>query len=569
MLLSVHQSAARDIASRFVCSDTATRLDACNCGRNHVNDATLRARRDPSQTLDLRQRFMRVMDKRWRNVTKMVTEAVVTADMFGLRSTSAMKLQIISMSSGQVQAFQNWIDGALAELILGSDREQWIGEYTRAAYLRGWTAAKSHVGHDLPLNVDRADILTKLTISELQGVMEAFSQRAVRAFSDGLMHHLPPAKIARTLRKSIASIGIVRSRATVQTMMVSAAAQASLDYYQLAGVSKVGVLPETVPSPARSFRLRDAKRKKKSKANLVEVITAGDDDVCVVCQDIADGNPYTIAEARSLIPAHPWCRCAFVPLDDARFTHGDAETFSEFARDGDAVLIDLELVVSDDYDPDEPRNESGEWESGGGGGKSGKWAAGKKGNAPLSAIKTSQAASETNKEQVKSYREQIRSGKKLAPLEVVYTKEDKKFRLLDGHHRYLAYKAEGVKKVPVRVAYVAPTVKKANSYIRAMRFGDEIFDEPIEVNFAYRAVRTRDGFKPGQVFCDRQEARLAFDVAQLGARDGEQVWEVDITGIEGATADQSAVYLPAGTSFEVVGYDELAKVWMVCATASQ
>jgi hypothetical protein len=89
------------------------------------------------------------------------------------------------------------------------------------------------------------------------------------------------------------------------------------------------------------------------------------------------------------------------------------------------------------------------------------------------------------------------------------------------------------------------------------------------VNFAYRAVRTRDGFKPGQVFCDRQEARLAFDVAQLGARDGEQVWEVDITGIEGATADQSAVYLPAGTSFEVVGYDELAKVWMVCATASQ
>jgi hypothetical protein len=64
MLLSVHQSAARDIASRFVCSDTATRLDACNCGRNHVNDATLRARRDPSQTLDLRQRFMRMMDKR-------------------------------------------------------------------------------------------------------------------------------------------------------------------------------------------------------------------------------------------------------------------------------------------------------------------------------------------------------------------------------------------------------------------------------------------------------------------------------------------------------------------------
>jgi hypothetical protein len=423
MLISVHESAARDIASRFVCSDTAAPLDACSCGRNHIRDATLRARRDPSKTLDLRQRFMKVLDKRWRSVTKMVTEAVATSDMFGLRSTSALKLQIVSMSSGQVPAFQKWVDGTLNELILGFDRDQWIGEFSRSAYLRGWNSAKSQVGRDLPLNMDRADIITHLTISELQGVMEAFSQRAVRAFSDGLMHHLPPAKIARVLRKAVASIGVVRSRATVQAMMVRAAAEASLDYYEMAGINQVGVLPETIPSPARSFRLRDAKRKPKT-TGLVEVLTAGDDDVCIVCQDIAENNPYTIAEARGLIPAHPWCRCAFVPLGDARFAHGDNATLEDQA-------------------------------------------------------------------------------------------------------------------------------------------------DEIEVAFAYRSIRARDGFRAGQVFRDPNEARLAFDVGQLDAGEGEQVWEVDITGIEGVTADSSAIYLPAGTSFEVIGYDELAKVWMVCATASQ
>lgn len=52
----------------------------------------------------------------------------------------------------------------------------------------------------------------------------------------------------------------------------------------------------------------------------VDVLTAGDNDVCQDCQDISDSGPYDIDEAESLIPAHPWCRCAFVPagtLEDA------------------------------------------------------------------------------------------------------------------------------------------------------------------------------------------------------------------------------------------------------------
>jgi hypothetical protein len=319
-----------DIASTFVCEDTRVPVLSCKCGRSHLADAALRARRDPTRTLDLRRKFIRTLEKRWKRISRLVTEAVATQDMFGLSLANAHALQIVAMSSGRVPAFQQWIDAALADTILGMDRELWIGGFIREAYQRGWTAATLQVGRDLPLNIDRADIITKLTIAELQGVIEAFSQRAVRAFSDGLMSHLPPATVARSIRKEVDKVGIVRSRMTVQTMIVRTNGEAALDAFQSAGRTHVDVLPETMPSPGRMHAIRDAKarsrrsRRRGVRSEFVEVLTAGDDDVCTICQDISESGPYAIADARGLIPAHPNCRCAFVPAYDKRFAHGDA-----------------------------------------------------------------------------------------------------------------------------------------------------------------------------------------------------------------------------------------------------
>ena len=57
----------------------------------------------------------------------------------------------------------------------------------------------------------------------------------------------------------------------------------------------------------------------EEEAKLVNVLTAGDDKVCVDCEDIAADGPYQLSEARDLIPAHPNCRCAFIPWGDKRF----------------------------------------------------------------------------------------------------------------------------------------------------------------------------------------------------------------------------------------------------------
>jgi hypothetical protein len=345
-----------DVASSFVCEDTSEVVLECKCGRDHFTDATLRARRDPTRTLDLRRKFIRELERRWRRISRLVTDAVALSDMFGVGIANARALQVIAMSSGRVHAFQQWIDAALADTILGMDREQWIGGYIREAYRRGWNVAQLQVGRDLPLNADRADLVTKLTITELQGVIEAFSQRAVRAFSDGLLSHLPPATIARAIRQEVDKVGIVRSRMTVQTMVVRANGEAALDFFESAGHTHVQVLPETVPSPGRIHAIRDAAKKRRRArrrgAELVEVLTAGDDDVCIICEDIAAANPYSIVEARGLIPAHPNCRCAFVPAEDARFAHGDRAFTFDRAREIADSQISLTIQWARDSEPD-------------------------------------------------------------------------------------------------------------------------------------------------------------------------------------------------------------------------
>jgi hypothetical protein len=278
------------------------------------------ARRDPSGTLDLRRAFIRALEKRWRRLARLATSALVDLDLFGLGSTSARTLSTIGMQGGRVPAFQQWLDTALADTLLGIDREQWIGNFVNAAYARGWARTARQVNRlDMHVLADRADILVKLAVTELQGIIEVVSQQAVRAFADGMLSHAPPRAVARLVRSRVNSIGVVRSRALAQFICVRAVADATLDLLTLAGHTHVGLVPETVPSPGRAGPIRDAlfgrkRKRKKLKPPLAEIITAGDDDVCEVCQDLEDDNPYTIAQARGLIPAHPHCRCAWAPL---------------------------------------------------------------------------------------------------------------------------------------------------------------------------------------------------------------------------------------------------------------
>lgn len=62
--------------------------------------------------------------------------------------------------------------------------------------------------------------------------------------------------------------------------------------------------------------LREKQIAAQEAEDLVNVLTAGDDKVCVVCQGLADDGPYELDEAQNILPAHPNCRCSWIPADE-------------------------------------------------------------------------------------------------------------------------------------------------------------------------------------------------------------------------------------------------------------
>ena len=61
----------------------------------------------------------------------------------------------------------------------------------------------------------------------------------------------------------------------------------------------------------------------------VDIVTAGDDDVCEDCIAIEEDNPYSIIEATNLLPVHPNCRCVYSPVIDLPSDAEVQEAFGE------------------------------------------------------------------------------------------------------------------------------------------------------------------------------------------------------------------------------------------------
>ena len=340
-------------------------------------------RRDPTGTTDLRRRYRAEFERRWRRVLRLARTVLVEQDILGLRSENVASLALRASLSGQVQhgqgslaslgsdskikAFQAWFDATLQREVLGGDGA-WLGEMVRRPWQRALKRAmrlsKQQVSP--PDSQAKQDALTALAVSETQGVMEAASQRAVRAVAEGLLAGEDGPHVVRRIADAITAIGIARSRPVVEVIISKAFTQATVDQFREARVTHVGVIPETIPA-VRSPRTTDAegpgsrggtstrtvsriKRVSKKLRRLGEFVgiqTAGDDLVCPICEDLEAAGPYSLDTAQSLIPAHPNCRCAFVPAE--------------------SPVVEEDAALRDEFDPNQPRDPDGKWGGGGGG----------------------------------------------------------------------------------------------------------------------------------------------------------------------------------------------------------
>lgn len=328
----------------------------CDAAKKHVVV-------DPTNTGKLRSKFRAEMRRRWTQMRVLVTQMIKERDLLAIKSGGLMAVHNpgITHAGSKIDVFQRWFDMALGNAVLQGDGS-WMRRYLQEAYTAGqqfgFAQAKSKQEHKLAGH--HTEALIVLARVELQGVIEAVSQQGLRAVSEGLLGGAKPMAITRSVLNVIEKIGVTRSEAMIELLVVRAHAEASLDVYEAAGIVSVGLVPEAkakvvadattqqkatttakdarktgpgsrsprnqTPSRRTIGRIRSAELNiARRLGEHVNVRTAGDDDVCPKCEAISEDGPYTINRARTLIPAHPRCRCVFTPAHDNRFAEDTRE----------------------------------------------------------------------------------------------------------------------------------------------------------------------------------------------------------------------------------------------------
>lgn len=306
---------------------------------------------DPTGTFPLRRKWKRSLGRQWQHLQTSVRNSIGHADMLGLGSITSTSLafhavgSLAGMTSGvKIKAFQSFFDDQMKNAVMQGDGS-FLDDMVHDAYMmgikRGLRLAKLdavpfELQNNIPHNIDG---LSQLAVVELQGIVEAVSQSSVRMIADGILTKQKPMVVARSVNDRIAKIGITRSDTMIDVIVIRAFNNATLDLFQAASVRQVGVVPETYDasyahdemfsdagrrgagsrtsrrrSPSRStiYRIRRQEHKLE-ELRKVRVATAGDNRVCEICEELESHGPYTIDHARSLIPAHARCRCAFIP----------------------------------------------------------------------------------------------------------------------------------------------------------------------------------------------------------------------------------------------------------------
>lgn len=265
-------------------------------------------RYDPTQTTTLRQRFEGEAARRFRWIKGQINRAVIEQDGFGLKANRGQFE--FERSGDKVASFMDWLKqqerlgileisrGATA---VGAGERAWSDVYVRSAYQRGMAQSAAELrrkGADVapewvsdaftrPFHVDRAGLSATRTFEQLRGITDTMSQQISRVLAEGLTQGKGPMDIARSMNERVDKVGITRARMLARTEIINAHADASLNVYEEAGVMGV-----------------DAK---------AEFVTAQDDAVCSECAAL-EGTERPIDEARGVIPLHPNCRCAWVPV---------------------------------------------------------------------------------------------------------------------------------------------------------------------------------------------------------------------------------------------------------------
>lgn len=251
---------------------------------------------------------------------------IVEQDMLGLApqiNSPMMHVQFFARSFGdlgddyRLKMFSDWFHNTLYSQVIGNS--QWTVQHLAAAYRKGLKDAASDLNREPTELAPTMNMLHLASVqSELEGIMDATLQQTTRVVNSALLSKAKPRVLKRWLDTRLDKVAIARLTLLVNSKVIQVYNEAKLDYFKAAGLRKIGIDPEAILRN-HHVHIGDRRGKRLPFPETVGVLTAGDNDVCDICEDISASGPYGIEVARDLIPAHPNCRCAFVPSDDERF----------------------------------------------------------------------------------------------------------------------------------------------------------------------------------------------------------------------------------------------------------
>jgi len=271
-------------------------------------------RRDPTHTAGIRRKFEADFNRRFDQLKRLIRETLVKNDALGIKvnaEAAGQRAFAFARSAQKVDAFMTWLRATQDELLLtvrtGTSRgvvgnQLWANVYVESAYQMGLASAASRMqgmGVSVadswinnawfrPIHADALGLIYTRVFSDLKGITEAMDAQISRVLAQGLAEGRSSDSIARDINDRVDKIGKVRARTLARSEVVSANSEATLNAYDEAAIE--GVELEA------------------------EFTTARDEAVCEKCQALAAAGPYTLKQARGLIPAHPNCRCAWIPV---------------------------------------------------------------------------------------------------------------------------------------------------------------------------------------------------------------------------------------------------------------
>lgn len=261
--------------------------------RDRVANARRRRpmRYDPTRTIMLRRKAIREVRRRFRSLLRAVKARLLGRVVLNYEPVQTME---------QLEEFKQFVQAQVQQDLTG--QANWLGEHIEESWMRGrrrsaddWLAGQNMPPQQkeflrqsflsVPIDPVRVEALASTAYTNLQGISAQVSTVINQVTTQGLIQGLSPHEIAAEITRRV---GMLRRRAETiaRTEMIRAHAEGQLSQLQNLGVEQVGVL--------------------------VEWDHTGDDRVCTFCRDMG-GTTYTIDEARGLIPAHPNCRCAWIP----------------------------------------------------------------------------------------------------------------------------------------------------------------------------------------------------------------------------------------------------------------